>query len=119
MKKFVIMEVHPICNDPERGYEPIDFEADDATWIDPRHVIDGDRLNHCMPRAGETYFGIPQGWTVAAWNMGTHCVVLDPPRKPDPVDPDQAWKDECPLDQWRKENRDKLADWILKAVRKP
>jgi len=82
MKKYVIMEV-ALDSPPSTGFKPAMCSETDLTWIDARHVIDGDRLKYCIPKAGETYFAVSQGWAVASWNMSVPCLILDPPKEPE------------------------------------
>ena len=76
-KQIVICEVEHIARG--RGFRPIG--CDDGTWIDPRHVIDGDRLRYGYPEKGIIYWNWDyQGWTECKTAFGERCLILDPPK---------------------------------------
>jgi len=78
-KTFVIMEVE---SDTTRtvGFRPVGRSYDDQTLIDPRHVIDGDRLRYGVPQ-GETAFqdGEYIGFEENTYSNRT-VLILDPPK---------------------------------------
>ena len=113
-KKFLICEVEP---DGE-GFRPITDEALDQTWIDPRHVIDGDDLNIRIPKGGEKIFAPEGGWVVAAdWDeYSITYLILDPPKAEG--DEWETWANDCPL-LLPRADRLELAEWVSKMSRKP
>jgi len=91
-KKFIICEIEP----NGEGWRPVhDDSSDAATWIDSRHVIDGDRLREATPLAGDRYFCPKVGWTIAPMNSPITALILDPP-KPE-GDEWERWVDDCPI----------------------
>uniref|UniRef100_A0A6H1ZZU9 Uncharacterized protein n=1 Tax=viral metagenome TaxID=1070528 RepID=A0A6H1ZZU9_9ZZZZ len=101
-KKFIICEIEP----NGEGWRPVhDDSSDAATWIDSRHVIDGDRLREATPLAGDRYFCPKVGWTIAPMNSPITALILDPP-KPE----GDEWQYLCPTRRdW--ENPDKWEDF--------
>ena len=112
MKQFVIMEVRR-SNIPLDGrdgmerYVPIDgghegIGDDEALWLKPSRVIDGDRLRYgCIPEARQgdiMFFSTAKpGWDNVAWTgSGENAVrlILDP--LPEPKSTWQQWVDDCP-----------------------
>ena len=116
-KTFVIMECRAFHNFPERGYVPTDDHGrDDETWIDPRHVIEGERLRNGIPN-GETAFhcGPCLGWREETHSYDS-MLILDPPKPT--WDEWETWANDCPLSFTRQDRLD-LGDWLRKMPRKP
>jgi len=77
MKKFVIMEVVPFG---ANGYQSAGAEFGDCTLIDPRHVIDEERLRMGIPRVNEKFFSPTlNGWRNCAGAIEKEYLILDPP----------------------------------------
>jgi len=96
-KTFVILECGPIYNQYGRGYVPIYAnKRDDETWIDPRHVIDGDRLRYDVPASGEAIFNPrhSETWQKVGRSGSAQCLILDPP--PSGGDTWLSWLNEAP-----------------------
>jgi len=110
-KKFAVFEVESFAG----GFVPISGPVDDKTWIDSRHVIDGDRLREATPLAGDRYFCPKVGWTIAPMNSPMTALILDPP-KPE-GDEWERWVDDCPI--LKNEGMDEvLKNWFRVMPRK-
>lgn len=98
-KKFVIMEI--VEHLSRKFYIPAAGLKDgDCTWIDPRHVIDGERLRLRKPRHGETYFDPSGGVGWTTWfredAQKLYCLILDPSKEEKQVDDWEEWVEDAP-----------------------
>ena len=108
-KKYVVMEVKSLGD----NFIPANTTCldNDYTRIDPRHVIDGDRLRYGIPN-GETIL-TRDGWIKACHITGVS-LILDPP-KPE-GDKWEKWVDDCPILKNEGMN-EVLKNWFRKMPR--
>jgi len=102
-------------NEIIRAY-PIDIKADENIWVHPDRLVDPDDLDYGYPKAEDMFFSVADGeWKKASDDFNeelTERFLIF--RKP--CDEWQAWEDNCPLTEWSPEMREKLIDWIKKAI---
>jgi len=115
-KEYLLMTMvtadKEIDNEIIRAY-PIGIKADENIWIHPDRLIDKDDVDYGEPRAGDIYFDrIKKDWNIACHFISEIRLIH---RKPKP-DKWQEWEDRCPLTEWSPEMREKLIDWIKKAI---
>ena len=120
-KKYVIMEVklHPLYED---RYSPVGMKQGDDTVIDPRYVIDGDRLHYgFICHNGQTLFSCGDGWTVGPTESSLPFLILDPAKPEgnlnDHIEFGKALDNA--LDKWHRGNGIGYLVNVLKERRKP
>lgn len=94
-KKFVIAEVLEVEDyENGKGYDIASYDDDD-TWIDPRHVIDGERLREGMVKPDDTYFDPVHGWKRCISTTAPFPgLILDTPKPKEEDEWEQVWGNE-------------------------